>query len=61
MNTPDAKTADNTPAPPPATMPVEKLIESQKPEQPLTIEGGTGGFGTGGGSSSTSTSAPPPQ
>ena len=61
MNTPDAKTADNTPAPPPATMPVEKLIESQKPEQPLTIEGGTGGFGTGGGSTSTSTNAPPPQ
>ena len=61
MNNPDAKTADNTPAPPPAIMPVEKLIESQKPEQPLTIEGGTGGFGTGGGSSSTSTSAPPPQ
>ena len=61
MNNPDAKTADNTPAPPPTTMPVEKLIESQKPEQPLTIEGGTGGFGTGGGSSSTSTNAPPPQ
>ena len=61
MNTPDAKTADNMPAPPPATMPVEKLIESQKPEQPLTIEGGTGGFGTGGGSTSTSRNAPPPQ
>jgi pilus assembly protein CpaC len=61
MNNPDAKTADNTPAPPPTTMPVEKLIESQKPEQPLTIEGGTGGFGTGGGSTSTSTNAPPPQ
>jgi pilus assembly protein CpaC len=60
MHTPDAKTAENTPAPPPATLPVEKLIESQKPEQPLTIEGGTGGFGTGS-SSSTSTNAPPPQ
>lgn len=61
MNTPDAKTADNTPAPPPATMPVEKLIESQKPEQPLTIEGGTGGFGTGSSASSGSANAPPPQ
>ena len=61
MNNPDAKTADNMPAPPPVTMPVEKLIESQKPEQPLTIEGGTGGFGAGGGSGSTSTNAPPPQ
>lgn len=61
MNNPDAKTAENTPAPALATMPVEKMIESQKPEQPLMIESGTGGFGTGGGSSSTSTSAPPPQ
>ena len=61
MNNPDAKTADNTPAPPPTTMPVEKLIESQKPEQPLTIESGTGGFGTGGGSGYSSTNAPPPQ
>lgn len=61
MNTPDAKTADNMPAPPPATMPVEKLIESQKPEQPLTIEGGTGGFGTGSSASSGSANAPPPQ
>jgi pilus assembly protein CpaC len=60
MNNPDAKTAENTPAPPPATMPVEKLIESQKPEQPLSIESGTGGFGAGSSSGST-TGAPPPQ
>jgi pilus assembly protein CpaC len=60
MHTPDAKTAENAAAPPPATLPVEKVIESQKPEQPMTIESGVGGFGTGGGSA-TSTSAPPPQ
>ena len=48
MNTPDAKTAANTPAPAPATVPVETLIQSMKPERPLVIEGATGGFGTGG-------------
>jgi pilus assembly protein CpaC len=33
----------------PSTMPVEKLIESMKPEQPLVVEGGmtTGGYTTG--------------
>jgi pilus assembly protein CpaC len=47
MNTPDAKTAANTPAPAPATIPVEKLIDSMKPEQPLIIEGASGSFGQG--------------
>ncbi|MFY9856025.1 MAG: pilus assembly protein N-terminal domain-containing protein [Terracidiphilus sp.] len=47
MNNPDAKTAANTQAPAPPTLPVEKLIESMKPENPLVIEGATGGFGTG--------------
>jgi pilus assembly protein CpaC len=61
MHTPDAKTADNTLPPTPAAMPVEKLVESQKPEQPLTIESGSGGFGTGGGSGSVSAGAPAPQ
>ena len=62
MHQPDEKTADNTLAPAPATVPVEMLIESMKPEKPLVIESGTGGFGTagapinGGGSSSMSTS-----
>ena len=59
MNNPDAKTSGNTPAPRPATMPVEKLIESMKPETPLVIEGSTGGFGaassqTGAGAASAS-------
>jgi pilus assembly protein CpaC len=46
MHNPDAKTADNTPAPPPSTLPVEKLIDSMKPERPLVISG-AGSFGTG--------------
>jgi pilus assembly protein CpaC len=65
MNTPDAKTPANTLATPPATVPVEKLIESMRPEAPLVIEGSTGGFGTGGSgissapTPSTGTGAPP--
>ena len=47
MNTPDAKTAANTPAPAPPTMHVEKLIDSMKPETPLVIEGASGTFGAG--------------
>jgi pilus assembly protein CpaC len=46
MNTPDTKTAANTPAPAPPTISVEKLIESMKPVTPLSVEGG--GFGTSG-------------
>jgi len=62
MYTPDAKTAANTLAPTPATMPVEKLIDSMKPEQPLLIQSGGGGFGapssgmSGGASAGTSSS-----
>ena len=55
MNTPDAKTAENTPATPPAAMPVEKLLDSMKPEPPLEIEGATGGFGSSSSSTSSST------
>lgn len=55
MNTPDGKTAANTPAAAPATISVEKLVDSMKPETPLVIESGTGGFGTGGGSSAAAT------
>jgi pilus assembly protein CpaC len=58
MNTPDAKTAANTPAPAPPTMPVEKLIESMKPETPLVIESGTGGFGAAGGAGAPPSNAP---
>ncbi len=49
MHQPDAKTPENTPAPAPASIPVETLVDSMKPEKPLVIESGTGGFGTSGG------------
>jgi pilus assembly protein CpaC len=63
MNTPDAKSAANTPETPPASIPIEKLMDSMKPETPLVVEG-AGGFGaaSGGapaGGSSTSSSGPP--
>jgi pilus assembly protein CpaC len=63
MHNPDAKTAANTPAPAPATMPVEKLVESMKPEKPLAIEGEAGTFGaaSGGGGGSVGTAPPPSQ
>jgi pilus assembly protein CpaC len=57
MNNPDAKTADNTPVPPPATLPVEKLIESMKPETPLVIDSAKDGFGAA--SADATTSAAP--
>jgi pilus assembly protein CpaC len=56
MHTPDQKPAGSAPAPPPATIPVEKLIESMKPEQPLVVEGG---MSVGGGSGSAATQAGP--
>ncbi len=59
MNTPDAKTAANTPAPAPPTMHVEKLIESMKPETPLVIESATGTFGAGSSTSVAPASATP--
>ena len=60
MNTPDAKTADNTPAPVPTAIPVEKLLDSMKPEPVLQIEGAQSGFGSASsGSSSAQTSASP--
>jgi len=58
MHTPDQKPAGSAPVPPPATIPVEKLIESMKPEQPLVVEGG---IGVGGGGSTPSSGQPAPQ
>jgi pilus assembly protein CpaC len=46
MNTPDAKTAANTLPPAPATITIEKLMDSMKPEKQLVIEGTSGQFGT---------------
>jgi pilus assembly protein CpaC len=64
MNNPDAKTAANTLAPPPAAIPIEKLLDSLKPETPLVIEGATGTLFGAASSTTTTTSpspAPPPQ
>jgi len=44
---PDEKNADNMPAPAQETIPVEKLVESNKPEKPLVIESSSN-FGSGG-------------
>jgi pilus assembly protein CpaC len=55
MHTPDAKTPESMPPAAKSTMPVEKLIESMKPETPLVIESSSGQFGTG----SQTTAAPP--
>ena len=60
MNTPDAKTAANTQEPAPSTIPVEKLLDSMKPEAPLVIEG-SGGFGSGSGAISSAPSTPASQ
>ena len=57
MNNPDAKTPANTQPTPPATIPVEKLIESMKPEPPLIIEG-SGGFGAASSTAVGASSAP---
>lgn len=57
MNNPDAKTAANTQAPAPPTLPVEKLIDSMRPETPLMIEGGGAAFGSGGGAMPTGSAA----
>jgi pilus assembly protein CpaC len=59
MHTPDAKAPGSAPPPPPATIPVEKLIESMKPEQQLVIEGGMSPGG--GGSYSSGSPQPAPQ
>jgi pilus assembly protein CpaC len=40
------------------TMPVEKLIESMKPEQPLVIDSTSSGYGTGQGSSGAGAGTP---
>lgn len=59
---PDAKTSENTLSPLPSSMPMEKLIDSMKPETPLVIEGEKGGFGGASNSTTrTSTTAPTPE
>lgn len=48
MNNPDAKPAGETPAPAPESIPVEKLVDSNKPEQQLMDNGTSGGMASGG-------------
>ena len=63
MHTPDAKTAANTLAPAPQVMPVERYLDSLKPETPMVVTSvsGTFGGGAGGGAStSTTTTTPAP-
>jgi pilus assembly protein CpaC len=60
MNTPDAKTAANTLPPAPPSMPVEKLIDSMKPEQPLVVEGGVSFGGSSGSTAVAPASTPVP-
>ena len=45
MMQPDGKTPANTPPPAPASMPVEQLLQTMKPEPSMTIEGGGTAFG----------------
>jgi pilus assembly protein CpaC len=56
MHTPDQKEQGYTPANVPKEIPVEKLIESMRPEAPLVIEG-AGSFGSASGGISSAPSA----
>ena len=58
MNTPDAKTAANTPAPAPPVISVEKLMDSMKPETKLSTEGSVGVTSSTTSTSTTSASTP---
>ncbi|HET9099691.1 MAG TPA: pilus assembly protein N-terminal domain-containing protein [Acidobacteriaceae bacterium] len=52
MTTPDANVTGAKPLPPsPPKIPIEKLMDSMKPEKPLVIQSGSGGGGGGGGGS----------
>jgi pilus assembly protein CpaC len=42
LHTPDAKTSENTLPDPPPAIPVEKLLDSMKPEKALVLQNGTG-------------------
>lgn len=56
MHTPDQKPTGTKPAAPPATIPVEKLLQSMKPEQQLQIDNTSSGtFGSSGSSAQSAT------
>ncbi len=60
LHTPDAKTAATTQATAPASIPVEKLIDSMRPETPLVIEGAKEGFGAASTGATTGAAPAPP-
>ncbi len=62
MHTPDTKSAANTLAPAPTAMPIERYIDSLKPETPMNLNSVSGTFGSanGGGAVSTSNTTPAP-
>jgi pilus assembly protein CpaC len=57
--TPVTPGASMTGVKPPATIPVEQLIQSMQPEKPLTTDGGYSSGGYGQGSTDTSMSSTP--
>ena len=59
MHNPDAKTPETTLPPPPAAIPVERLMDSMKPETPLVVDQPTGGMTSTGGAGGASTSTGP--
>jgi pilus assembly protein CpaC len=66
MHTPESTAGGTDSTPAPAAIPVERLIESMRPEQPLVIEGGystgaSSGGGGGGGGAAPAAAAPAPQ
>jgi pilus assembly protein CpaC len=54
IHTPESNASSGGSTPVPASIPVEKLIESMQPEKPLVIEGGYGASGGAAGSSASS-------
>jgi pilus assembly protein CpaC len=58
MHNPDTKGPENTVPPAAPTIPVEKLIESMRPELPLQIDSAKEGFGAAS-MGPTTTAAPP--
>lgn len=58
MQNPDTAKSTSTPAP--AAVPMENLLDSMKPENPLVIEGATGGFGAASTTGTNTSAAPAP-
>ncbi len=59
MHNPDAKTPETTLPPPPASIPVERLMDSMKPETPLAVDQSTSGMSSMGSTGGAATSSGP--